>query len=92
MLERAKMLRDDFIDAVENGTAEDRAKLVRKIQAWDRTNPAYAVGPDIEGSISRRARQQAIATATRTPIGVKPEDRYARELTRYAGDIEFQAR
>jgi hypothetical protein len=90
LVERAKVLRTQIVKALEPGG--DRAglgELLAKARKFDRDNPAFAVGPDIAASLERRARLQAVAKATQTPIGVRPNDTDGRAMTGYA-DVEFR--
>lgn len=88
LVHRAGVLRKQIADAILSGDDEAARDAIRRAQSFDAANPAFAVLPDIDSSVERRMRSQAIAAKTRTPIGVNPKDRQGRELTQYA-DIEF---
>lgn len=88
--QRAKVLRDGIVDAVLRGDDEAARDLIRKAQAFSQANPKFDVLSDIDAAIKRRAQLQAISMATRTPIGVAPDDEGARALTRYS-PLEYEA-
>jgi hypothetical protein len=89
LVERSKTLRNGIVDAVMANDRDKARELIREAQKFDAANPAFAVLSDIDGAVKRRARVQAIAAATGTPIGTSPKDLTARDLTGYA-NVEFR--
>jgi hypothetical protein len=87
----ATVLREEIIKAVTSNDREAARDAIQRAQEFDRTNPAFAVLPDISSAIERRLRARAVAAATRTPLGTSLKDLSGRDLTRYA-NIEYQAR
>lgn len=91
LVARAKVLRTQINRAVIAKDHEALPELLERAKAFDRANPTYAVLPDIRKSVNYQMKSQAISKVTGTPIGVNPNDKYARDLTDYAS-IEFAPR
>ena len=80
---RAGMLRQRIAQAVISGDNTTARDLIQQAVEFDRTNGTSVVqslGASVQG------RQQALiqARATGTPLGVRPQDAAARQLTQYA--------
>lgn len=81
---RATVLRDQLAKAIINGDDAHAQELIKETQAFDRANPTFAVLPNMREVISRRAKAEAYARATQTPLGIDPRDLQAQQLTAYA--------
>lgn len=90
LMQRAKLLREGIARSIDEGDVEKRNELIARAKSFDAANPTYSVLDDISRTMDRRARLQALAAATRTPIGVNPKDQNARDLTSYS-NIRFEA-
>jgi tetratricopeptide (TPR) repeat protein len=88
---RANVLRNRIVNAISEGKLDEARDHYREAQEFDKANPAFSVLPDIEKSVMRRKKLQAVAQATGSPIGTNPKDIAGRDLTRYA-NIEYRAR
>lgn len=84
LTQQASVLRRQLALAVEQQDRETFATLLGEAQAFDRSNPAYAVLPSLGGSLQRRARARAQARLTANPLGTNIRDRGAQQLTGYA--------
>ena len=83
---RATMLRKRIVDAILEGDSDRARDLIAEARGFDAANPDHEVLSDIETSLRRRLRMQAVATLTRTPVGTSPK--YLRG-PQYA-NVEFQ--
>lgn len=84
LTQQARELRNGIVDALMSGDQDTARELLQRAAQFDADVPEYAVLPDIEGSVKRRLRMQAISQATGAPLGVGLDDTTAQQLTSYA--------
>lgn len=80
----ATVIRDQLARAIVSGDEDKARELIGQAQQFDEANPSFAVLPNIGDVIRRRARVEAIAKATRAPLGVDPRDLQGQQLTAFA--------
>jgi hypothetical protein len=80
---RAGMLRQRIAQAVISGDNDTARDLIQQAIEFDKTNNTSVV-QSLAGSISSRQQAMAQAQNMGTPIGVRPQDVAARQLTQYA--------
>jgi hypothetical protein len=84
LVTEAKNRTNAILRAITNKDQPRATTLIESQQKWDAANHEYAVLPHLGQAVARLNTVQAQARALGTPLGVKPTDIAARELTSYA--------
>ena len=82
---RMTNLRDGIVDAIQSGDNDKARELIETAQVFDRANaPAFSVLKGVDDALKRRVKNEAVARALHTPLGVSIKDIDGHKLTQYA--------
>lgn len=73
MSKRASRLRKNLATAIEDGDRDAARSALQAAREFDANFPDYAILPNMEGVLKRRARERALAEKYGTGLGVKPQ-------------------
>ena len=81
---QSTVLRNQLVRAALDQDWDGFRETMANAQAWNASNPKFSVDmDDVEKTITRRLKQQAVSKVTGAPLGVAADDLAGQALTRY---------
>jgi hypothetical protein len=84
LTQQASSLKNQLANAITTGDTATRDELMRRATEFDQQHPTFAVLPQLNSGITNKVERPIVARAIGAPLGVKPQDIGAIQLSHFA--------